>query len=487
VELTDYWQTLRRRWKLVLLVLLVAVAVASVLTWRTTPLYASTTRIFIATSESDVGTAYTGSQFATQRATSYANLVESQQLADRVSERLPEVAARDLQDQVQSTVVPETVILEISATDADALLARDLAQAYAEELRTLIEELETPSGRTDAIIKATIVDDAQVSATAVSPQPLRNLGLAVALGLLLGVGLAVARELLDTSIRSAEDVSEVTTAPVIGQVFHDAAAHRGPAALLGRPSPWSEAFRVLRTNMQYVDVDTAQKVVVLTSAVPREGKTTTAVNLATTMAMADQRVALVECDLRRPLVAERLDLDGAVGTTSVLVGKVALDDALQRYGDTDLHVLAAGPIPPNPAELLQSHAMGKLLDDLRERFDAVILDAPPLLPVTDAAVLAGQTDGAVVVVRHGKTGKDQLRHALERLEAVDARALGVVVTMTPARQRTAGYGYGYGYGYGAEGAGSTKRAAREQKLREAEDRRAAKRVARSSREGVRRT
>lgn len=473
MELSDYWQTIRRRWRLIGLTLLVALAAAAAFTWTATPQYESSTRLFVSTSESDIGTAYTGSQFATQRATSYANLVESRQLAERVAGSLDDGADPDaLPDKVAATVVPETVILEITATDPEPLRAQSIAQSYAEELRALIEELETPNGRSSAVIKATVVDDAQVSDQAVSPQPLRTMGLAAVLGLLLGVGLAVARDLLDTSITSGEDVAEVTPTPVLGNIFHDNAAQREPAEVLRGANPWSEAFRVLRTNMQYIEVDHDQKVVVVTSSVPAEGKTTTAINLGVTMAMANQRVALVECDLRRPLVAQRLGLDPAVGTTSVLVGKVSLEDAFQTYDDTSLQVLACGPVPPNPSELLQSHAMEKLMGDLRERFDVVILDAPPLLPVTDAALLAAQSDGAVLVVRHGQTSKDQLAHALERLEAVDAKALGVVVTVTPNNKRFGGYAsrYGYGYGYGqahdeALGRRATRRYEREERAR----------------------
>jgi capsular exopolysaccharide synthesis family protein len=135
-----------------------------------------------------------------------------------------------------------------------------------------------------------------------------------------------------------------------------------------------------------------------------------------------------------------------VGTTSVLIGKVPLEDALQTYGDTGLQVLACGPLPPNPSELLQSHAMANLLEQLRAQFDIVLLDAPPLLPVTDAAALAAQTDGAIIVIRHGRTNQDQLEHAVQRLDAVDAKTLGVVFNMTPTRGSGSTYGYGYGYG-----------------------------------------
>ena len=447
MELKDYWTTVRRRWRWVASCLLLAVAAAAALTWAATPQYSSSTRLFISTSQSDESSAYTGNLFATQRVTSYADLVTSRQLAERVADDLGLTTdSRLLTGQVSAAVVPETVMLEITATDPDPQRAADIAQTYGEQLTELIDELETPQGKRDAVVKATMVDAAEANGDPVSPQPLRNLALAGVLGLLLGVGVAVARELLDTSVKGAEDVTEITDAPILGNIFTDPDAKRAPAEVLATATPWAESFRVLRTNMQYVEVDHEQKVFVVTSSLPGEGKSTTAVNLALTMSQAGHRVALVECDLRRQLIADRLELDGAVGTTSVLICKIDARDALQPYADTSLDVLACGPIPPNPSELLQSQAMEKLLVDLRSDYDVIILDAPPLLPVTDAALLATRADGAVVVVRHGRTTRDQLSHAVERLEAVDAKLLGMVINMTPAKKAGSGYGYGYGYG-----------------------------------------
>lgn len=450
MELKDYWLTARRRWRVIVACVAASVAVAAGLTWQATPQYASTASIFVSTSPSDASDAYTGNLFATQRVASYAELVGKRKLAERVSDELGGgLSPAELQAQVSTSVNPDTVLLDIIAHDPDPVVARDIAQAYAVVLSDEVASLETPDGKTDALVQATIVDNAQVSSSPVSPQPMRNLALAVILGLLVGVGLAVVRELLDTTLKSADDVGDVTPTPILGHITVDAAAvKRRPADVLAAATPWSEAFRVLRTNMQYVEVDHDHKVFVVTSALPGEGKTTTAVNLAITLAQAKHRVALVECDLRRPLAASRLDLDDGVGTTSVLIGKVHLRDAMQKYADTGLWVLTSGPIPPNPSELLQSNAMEKLLGELRDEFDIVILDAPPLLPVTDAALLAAQADGALVVVRHGKTTRDQLGHAIERLEAVDAKAIGVVVNLAPPQRKNSAYGYGYGYGYG---------------------------------------
>jgi capsular exopolysaccharide synthesis family protein len=450
VELRDYWRTVRHRWATVLAVLSLTVGAAAFLTWQATPQYASTARLFIATSQSDVSSAYTGGLFATQRVTSYADIVpKSAHLAEDVAALLGDGSDPDaLRRQISAEVVPETVNLELTAVDPDPRRARDIAQAYAQAVSDLVPTLEPASDTGEQIIVARVVDNAQVSTTPVSPRPVRNIGLGFVLGLLLGIGLAVVRELTDTSVSSAEDVGEVTPAPLLGRITADSSAVKlSPDDALSGTSRWAEAFRVLRTNMQYVEVDHDQKVIVVTSALPSEGKTTTSTSLAVTMAKANHSIVLVECDLRRPMIANRLELDAAVGTTSVLVGKVKLEDALQSYRDSGLYVLPCGPIPPNPSELLQSRAMESLLDELRAQFEIVLIDAPPLLPVTDAALLAARADGAIVVVRYGQTTRDQLGHAIERLDAVDAKTLGVVMNLTRGKGGADSYAYSYNYNY----------------------------------------
>jgi capsular exopolysaccharide synthesis family protein len=449
VELKDYWQTIRRRWKLIVMCILLATAGAGFLTWQTTPLYASSAQLFVQTTPSDANEAYTGGLFAAQRVTSYVDLVGTRKLSEQVSSDLGgELEPAALRAAVTAETVPETVNLIITAQDPDPVVARDIAQAYAEALSALVADIETPAGRTAAPIRASIVDNAEITEAPVSPNKLRNYGLGLLLGLLIGVGAAVLRELLDTSVATAEDVAEVTPSPILGHINSDPAAVKKEAALaLAEATPWAESFRVLRTNMQYVEVDHDHRVFVISSSLPAEGKSTTAVNLAVTLALAGERVALVECDLRRPTMGQRLGLDDAVGTTSVLIGKVSLADALQTYEETGLSVLTSGPRPPNPSELLQSHAMEMLIKELRDQFDVVLLDAPPLLPVTDAALLAAQADGLLAVVRHGRTTRDQLRHALERVDSVGAKCVGVVVNLAPTRKSNRGYGYGYSYSY----------------------------------------
>jgi capsular exopolysaccharide synthesis family protein len=197
-------------------------------------------------------------------------------------------------------------------------------------------------------------------------------------------------------------------------------------------SPRSEAFRQLRTNLQFLDVDTPHKVVVITSSMPSEGKSTTLANLAIALGSAGQRVLAIEADLRRPKLADMLGLERSVGLTSVLSGRVRPEHAVQHWSGGKFDFLASGPLPPNPSELLASQHMATLLRDLRGRYDIVLLDTPPLLPVTDAAAVGPATDGAVLVCRFKATTRDQVARAVDALEAVSTPLLGTVLTMVPS-------------------------------------------------------
>jgi receptor protein-tyrosine kinase len=201
--------------------------------------------------------------------------------------------------------------------------------------------------------------------------------------------------------------------------------------------------------LQFLNIDDPPRVLVVVSSVPGEGKTTTAISLAIVLAQSGQRVALVEGDLRRPRVTQYLDIVSGAGLTNVLAGVASLEDVLQPVGDGKLTVLASGPNPPNPSEMLGSAHMRDLIGELRESNDYVVIDSSPLLPVTDGAVLGALSDGVVLVTRYGATKRDQLRQSAQMLRSVDAKLLGVVLNMVPPKSATA-YGYGYGYGYAAD-------------------------------------
>jgi capsular exopolysaccharide synthesis family protein len=326
------------------------------------------------------------------------------------------------------------VLLRAAVTDGDRVRAMTLAQALSTQFAVLVQTLETPSGGSVPSVRVEVVAGPKLAGAPVAPTPVRNLALALVLGLLVGVGIAALREAMDTTVKDAASLAEQVEAPVLSTVPFDARARKAPLILPDTTrSTRAEAVRQLRTNLQFADVDRPVKTIVVTSAGPNEGKSTTACNLAIVFAEAGKRVAIIDADLRRPRLADYFGLEGAVGLTNVLAGQVSLDVALQQWGDDQVWVLPSGSIPPNPSELLGSRHMAALLHGLEERFDAIIIDTPPLLPVTDAAVLASTVDGTVLVSRCGRTTISQARQAAGSLRAVGARVLGCVLNMKPAR------------------------------------------------------
>ena len=398
----------------------------------------------MSTSASDDSQALQGGQFSLQRVKSYADLLSGQEIARRVVDQLGlEESPKALASQISATTKVDTVILTVNVTDPDPERAQRLATAVSTVFVGYVAELETPPGKDAATIKASVVDPASKPSSPISPNTVRNLALGLLLGLILGAGLALLRDTLDTTIKSTKQLAALVEAPILASITFDPDAIDTPlTSTLDTYAPRTEAFRVLRTNLQFIDPDIQRKVFVVTSSLPGEGKTTTAINLALALAEGGERVALVEGDLRRPKISEYLNLESAVGLTTVLIGKLPLDAAMQATANDELEVLASGATPPNPAELLKSSSMSKLIGALREKYDIVLIDAPPLLPVTDGALLAAEADGALLVIRHGKTTTDQVSSAVDRLDAVGATPVGVIFNMTPAK---GGDGYGYGY------------------------------------------
>ncbi|MEM1414428.1 MAG: polysaccharide biosynthesis tyrosine autokinase [Myxococcota bacterium] len=312
-----------------------------------------------------------------------------------------------------------------------------------------------------------LVDRAERPAVPVSPNVEANITGGVIGGLVLGILLAFGLSLLDRRLRSPEEVEElgVTVLGVIPLVGEDVKKKRNASkrpgardedvrnpALVVSEAPTSmaaECIRTVRTNLTFMSVgeDRAQALVV-TSSQPREGKTTVASNLAASIATSGKTVVLLDTDLRKPRVHKAFGISAARGVSSVVVGQSTIDEAIQQSGVPGLDLVPAGPVPPNPAELLHSRRFDELVAAMRSRYDVVIFDSPPLGVVTDAAVIAPQLDGVIVVTKWGVTTRDALRATVRQLETVGARILGAVVNHLDASRE--GY-YGKGYYYSAYG------------------------------------
>jgi len=428
---------------------MLSIGAAAAYTAQQTPVYSADTQLFVAVSSADPNLAQLseGSTFIQQRVKSYAAVVTSAQVLDPVIQelRLPTTAA-GLAGHVSVDTPLDTVLLNLSVSDSDPVRAADIANAIARQFPVFVAALEAPNDQTESLVKLSVTKPATVPGAPVSPKRPLNLALGLLLGLGLGVGAAVLRETLNTSVSGAMDVEKLTGAIPLGLVPYDSDAGKHPLIDADRHGPRAEAFRTLRTNLQFADVDHPPRVIVITSPLPSEGKTTSACNLALTLAVGGASVILVDGDLRKPAVGRYLGISSAAGLTSVLAGRHDLRDVVVSYGRETLSVLPSGPIPPNPSELLGSQQMSDVLTTLADRYDIVIVDAPPLLPVTDAAVLASAADGAVLVLRHGKSRHEEAQRAIETLTAVKAKLLGTVLNFAPTRHRRGSYdGYGYGH------------------------------------------
>lgn len=456
MELRDYIRILRKSWVFIALLTLVGVGGAAAYSLVQTPIYSASSKVFVSTSSGQSVTDLAqGNSFTVQRVKTYSDLATTPIVL------LPVIAALDLNTtsgelagKVSASAAADTTIIEITATDEDPVAAADIANAVSESLTASVEKIETPSADDAASpVRLTRVQQADVPKAPVSPRTSLNLILGGLIGLAVALGVAFLREVLDTRIRNERDVVAMTAAPIIGGIAFDPKAKQRPLIVQVDPrSPRSESFRTLRTNLSFLEVGSQGRTFVVTSSIQSEGKSTTAANLAVSLADSGARVLLVDADLRRPKISEYMGVEGAVGLTDVLIGRADLVDVVQPWGRGKLFVLPAGKIPPNPSELLGSKAMGDLIALFNREFDAVIFDAPPLLPVTDAAILAKSVGGAIVVVAAGRTHKAQLKGAITALENVGARVSGLVLTMLPTKGPDAyGYGrYGYGYGYGQD-------------------------------------
>lgn len=335
-------------------------------------------------------------------------------------------------------------------------------------LRRKVDDIQVDLGlKTGA---AEILDPAQAPTTPSRPAPLRNAVLGAVLGLLLGAGLAILADYLDDTLKGGEDLEHhaggFTLLGAIPLVGEWRARARPRLITRDEPSaPASEAYRALRTSIQFMSLRRPLQTVVVTSPMSSEGKTTTLSNLAVTIAQSGRRVVVVDCDLRRPRIHDFFEVPNTTGFTSVLLGEVNVGDALRTVplemgqpagfaGVGSLRVLPSGPRPPNPSELLSAPRVAEVLASLKGHADIVLIDTPPMLPVTDAVVLSQRVDGVLLVATARITGRREVRRASELLRQAEAPVLGVVLNGAATDQA---YGYGYRYTYAPDGERSSRK------------------------------
>ena len=527
--LRDYLHVVRRR-KWIILQAVVLVPLAAVLfSLHQQKLYQAEAQVLLSSQNLAAqltGTQSTGINLQPDRiAQTQADVARVPQIAQRVLKKVGGTGLTPASFLASSGVTTATNadVLTFEVTNHDPALAWQLVNAYALQYTIYRRQIDTAAiksalanvqGRIKGLVRdggrrsslyASLVDREQTLATMealqtsnatvvqrasgavqVQPRPKRNGILGLALGIVLGLGLAFLWEALDTRVRTAEEIGEkLGGLALLARVPSPSKKVRTERRLVMLDEPTgtqAETFRMLRTNLDFVSLDRDARTIMVTSAVEEEGKSTTIANLAIAMARAGQRVALVDLDLRRPYLDKFFGVQGP-GITQVALGHVPLEQALATVAIADpgsaetslsdttrsvrvkvsggngngngngaakvvkglLQILPSGPIPPDPGEFVNTQVLSEILAELRDRFDVVLIDAPPVLRVGDAMTLSTKVDGVVVVARMKVVRRQMLNELARQLHAMPTPVLGFVVTAAGEEQ---GYGYGYGYGYG---------------------------------------
>jgi capsular exopolysaccharide synthesis family protein len=450
LEIKEYLRIFARYWWVIVLLTAVGAAIGWG-TWQFTDReYQSTATLFVATQNGTTVTeAYQNNLFSQERVVSYAGLASSEQVAARAVDQLKApISSEELRSKISAAPVPQTVLLNVSVTDADPTQAQTYANAVADQLVGLVSELETSRRGGTPAAGAVVVDEAAFPTSPLGLGMLLRIGLGAGGGLVVGIIVAILIGVLDKRVRGREPVENVSGSLVIGALPLDASREKVDVADLASDDLYAERLRELRTNLRFVapaNGDDAPRVIAVTSPRRQEGRTTTAIDLAAALAESGRSVVLVDGDLRKPELADRLPLNGpmrdganARGLTTVLVGENSLIESVisdVSVGHHTIALLPAGPSAPRPGELWASQRAEKLFDELANGYDYVVIDTPPLDVYNDAAVVGALSDGALLLARIRKTTTSALRRAVQALQTANVAVIGTVVTFEPGNQR----------------------------------------------------
>ena len=494
MNLHDYASVVMRRKWIVIMAVIITTGIAVVLSALQTPIYSASSEVLIQPRGEDGLFEDRVVNLNDRAIQTEIQVLRGQAVRARVQQDL---GLADLPATVTASAIGSTDVISVAVRDANASNAAILANAYATayidirreqsvedllsastEVQSAIDDLQAQIDgitdddpqraslvaqlsnftttldqlRVDARLRtggATIIKEAQPPDSPVEPTPTRTAALAVIVGLLLGLGAAFLIDYIDDKVRDAEDLEAITTKAILAEVPVDPPTGNKPLAMSDPDHASVEAYRGLRTNVQFLALDQTLKVVQVTSSLAGEGKTTTATNLAVVLARAGHRVALVDADLRRPRVHLVFDVPAIPGLTDLLLGGSPKDvvNVVDIGNDHRVSVYTAGAVPSNPSEMLSGRRMKKLLAHMGDHYDFVVVDSAPVLPVSDSLAVAGFVHAVVIVVHADRVTRGNVSDTLERLEKVAAPVIGLVLNQT---RRTTVDGYSYG-GYGSVG------------------------------------
>ncbi len=518
MELRQYVTLLRKWLWLIILCTLLAGVTAFIVSRNSQKIYqASTTLMVNQAANPSVTAGYQDILTSERLARTYSSLLVSRPVLEETAAQLG-ISAEGLQRNITVTPVRDTQLLNIKVEGPDPVLAADIANtlplvfieqnriwqlgrviesrasveeeidntlndiartqealqaATDEETRTRLEASlaqyrttysnlvtsfqQAKLAETQSINNIVVADSAVVPVNPIRPRTSTNTLLAAVVGAMLALGAVFLIEYLDDTIKNPDDISRVSGLSTLGAIarLKETGGARQLIAWLRTKAPESEAYRTLRTNIQFSSVDKPIRTLLITSSSPGEGKSTTTANLAVVLAQTGQRVIVVDTDLRRPVQHKVFGVPNNTGLTTALLNgdKIVLDGHLQPTEIENLHVLTSGPVPPNPSELLGSHRMAKLIETLAEQADIVLFDSPPALAVTDAAVMGRQVDGVLLVADAGATREPALANVTAEMRKIGANVLGVALNRLDTRRG----GYYYYYYYYSDETGERKR------------------------------
>jgi len=440
-----YLRILHSGWLVIVPFILIGVAVAVFDIERTPKAYVATAQVFVTTSDvKDTSGLYSGDQFSLSRVQTYVSLVTnpSTNITAPVREKLGlALTDKQLSGMVTADAPLNKVLVRIHVRDGSALRAADIANAVADQFIVVVKQIETVQRTTETAaqsspLKLTVTHPADVPSAPVAPQKKLLLLSGFFGGLVAGLLVVFVRERVESSrVSSSDDVEEISGSPALGVIPFDKRAPVLPNAFDGDSSgARAEAYRQLRTNLQFVDVDKPPRSIAVTSPMGEEGSTSVALNLAVSLAEVGVKVVLIETNLRSPQLARLLGLNGRLGLTSLLIGSSSMEEALQHVS-ANLAVVTSGQLPFNPSELLATKQARVVIADLVERFDCAVFDATALLPIADGAEVVSMADVAVLVVRTGRTSREHVRDSFNTMSRVGARLAGVVLNQSSARAR----------------------------------------------------
>ncbi|MDN6625328.1 MAG: polysaccharide biosynthesis tyrosine autokinase, partial [Acidipropionibacterium jensenii] len=449
MTLRDFLKLTRRRLGTILVCTLLGAVAAAGLLLVTPTTYSAQATAYVRVAmpqtsdgSNDSGSYAAAAQLASQKVKAFVSVFTSQSVAESVIKELKlDTTPAELADRVSASNAANSLTIVVTATGDSPGQARKIADAVVTQSAAQVKSLEGANSPVQVVMMA----PASLSEITTTPSPAKYLGIGILAGLLIGYAIAFARQHFDTRLRTVDDITDRFRDPVLAVLPQSKGIARTDADS-NEDFQSAESLRKLRTNLRYANVDHQAKVILVTSPLQGDGKSSVAASLAKVMAIAGDDVILVDTDLRRPSFAGTFALHGPLGLLQVLVGSTKPENALRRTKIDGLSILPAFDTPPNPSELLSSARMAELVQQLSQDH-VVILDAPPVLPVTDAVVLSHLADSIVVVVSAGRTRAEQLEHAIASIERGEGKISGIVLNrasstkLSRLRYGDAEYGY----------------------------------------------